>query len=546
MTRAAPNGVETPGARFARSVVGELRRHLIIPVMPTPNGRLHLGHIAGPFLKCDVLARHLRRCEREAWIVSGSDVYESYVMLKSSQTGEPPTDVARLNHHLIDRDLHSLDIIYDEWIFPLHPRWKDLHDRTQLDVLDHFEKAGKAYQRWERVQYDPFNNRFAVGCWLLGRCPVCGTNAGSYFCEACGAHFRPEEIRDPRSRDGITTVEATVSSLFLRLSNPDALREAIACLRLPADFMQAADGYLRRQTDVRLTNPGRWGVAWPAGDGDLSHVVFTYTGLFAFSLVCGSVYQQLASDPVHPFNSDSDVVTVTTFGLDNSVPYLVGVLGCALEHETYRPFDHYLVNYFLNLEGQKFSTSRNHVIWASDVVSRTSLSSDLVRMFLALISPEDGVSNLDIDALVFFANEGFGRMLHETLASASQQLSPAAVGFPPPALADAFTKTLQAQVGALSPADFSLRRAAITVEDWLKQGMLYCDTPAGAFWWLKSFALLASPLMPRLSESVWQELGHSIPLTMTAFLDHPAPHRSVVNYKHVPTSRGEILAVIAD
>lgn len=545
MTHTVSNGHDPAGARFARSIAGEPRRHLIIPVMPTPNGRLHLGHIAGPFLKCDVLARHLRRSEHKAWIISGSDVYESYVMLKSSQTGEPPAEVARLNHHLIDRDLHSLDIVYDEWIYPLHPRWKELHDSTQLDVVNYFKTSGKAVDRLERVRYDPVGNRFVVGCWLLGRCPICGADAGSYFCEACGGHFRPEELRDPQSRDGAATVEIVVNSLFLKLSNPDAVRSAIARMGLPADFVRAADAYLQRQTDVRLTNPGRWGVGWPGESGDLPHVVFTYTGLFGFSLLCGSVYQQLTSDPVHPFHPDSDVVTVTTFGLDNAVPYLVGVLGSAIEHEAYRPYDHYLVNYFLNLENQKFSTSRNHVIWASDVVSRTSLSSDLVRMFLSLISPEDQVRNLDIDALVAFANEGFGRRLHVALAAAGRHLGREAPGSPPPPLIGAFAELLQAQAAALSPSDFSLRRSAAAVEDWLARAADFSTTPDGAYWWMKSFALLAHPLMPQLGESLWHEFGHTGHPTMTAFLDQPAPRRRAVDYLHIQTSRSEILAATA-
>lgn len=513
--------------------------------MPTPNGRLHLGHIAGPFLKCDVLARHLRRSERKVWIISGSDIYESFVMLKSRQVGEPPADVALLNHHLIERDLHSLDIVYDEWIYPLHPRWKDLHDNMQRDVLTYFKCTDKAYERQERVHYDTINNRFVVGCWLIGRCPVCGADAGSYFCEACGGHFRPEEILDPHSRDNAPTAEIAVNSLFLKLSDPSAIRAAISRMNLPEDFVRAADAYLRQQADVRLTNPGRWGVRWPVGDGDLPHVAFTYTALFGFSLLCGSAYQQLAGDALHPFDPGSDVVTVATFGLDNAVPYLVGVLGCALEHEAYRPFDHYLVNYFLNLENQKFSTSRNHLIWASDIVSRTSLSSDIVRMFLCLINPEDQVKNLDVDALVFFANEGFGRKLHIALSTAGKKLRNEACGSPPLAQINIFYSLLRDQSAALSPDDFSLRRAAYMVEDWLDRATDFCDTPTGAYWWLKSLAVLAYPVMPQLGESLWQDLGHSLKPTLTAFLDQSMPHQTNAGRAHIQVSREEIIAAIA-
>ncbi|WP_181418425.1 hypothetical protein [Phyllobacterium leguminum] len=98
---------------------------------------------------------------------------------------------------------------------------------------------------------------------------------------------------------------------------------------------------------------------------------------------------------------------------------------------------------------------------------------------------------------------------------------------------------------ALSPACFSLRRAARAVEDWLERAADYCDTPDGAYWWQKSFALLAYPLMPRLGESLWQELGHNHQPTMTAFLDQPSPHRRDVERVHIQISRWEILAAIA-
>ncbi|WP_315837673.1 class I tRNA ligase family protein [Bradyrhizobium prioriisuperbiae] len=546
MTPASPDGHQTPGTHLARRLTGEPRRHLIIPVMPTPNGRLHLGHVAGPFLKCDVLARHLRRAGHEVWIISGSDAYESYVLLKSGQTGETPAEIARMNHHLIDQDLHSLDIVYDEWISPLHPQWKDLHDGMQLDVLRHFTETGKAVRRLEKVPYDPKDNRFIMGCWLLGRCPVCGANAGGYCCENCGAHFSPEEIQSPRSRGGGATSEVEVESLFLKLSDPEKIREIVSRMHLPDAFTRAADVYLQHKTDVRLTNPGRWGVAWPVAAGDLPHVVYSHTGLFSYSLTCGSVYQQLTSDPVHPFHPDSNVVTIATFGLDNASFYLIGVLGSALEHTAYRPFDHYLGNYFLNLENHKFSTSRNHVIWASDLVGRTSISSDLARMFLARISPEEWVSNLDIDELVSFVNEDFGASLQATLAAASRQIEcEVEPTSPPPALMDAFVEALKAQIAALSPNNFSLRRAVRAIEDWLASGMSYCDTPARAYWWLKSFALLVHPLMPRLGEDLWQKLGHADQPTMAKFFDETEPLRRPLNYRHTPTSREEILTATA-
>src|SRR5262245_48387840 len=94
-------------------------RYLFVPEMPTPNGRLHLGHMSGPYLRPDVLSRHLRMRGAEAYVVSGSDVYESHVELKAAQTGTTVEAVCNQFHDLIRAELDALGVEVDLYVNPL-------------------------------------------------------------------------------------------------------------------------------------------------------------------------------------------------------------------------------------------------------------------------------------------------------------------------------------------------------------------------------------------------------------------------------------------
>lgn len=98
------------------------RDHLLVPGIPSPNGALHLGHIAGPFLRMDALARYVRMRGGRVFLISGTDALESYVLHTATRTGTEPASVARRFHRLIETDLGSLDIETDAFIDPLAPR----------------------------------------------------------------------------------------------------------------------------------------------------------------------------------------------------------------------------------------------------------------------------------------------------------------------------------------------------------------------------------------------------------------------------------------
>src|SRR5262249_26165320 len=161
------------------------RKFFLTPVCLVPNGRAHLGHIAGPLLKMDVLRRHLRRSGADVKMISLSDVHEAHVLIKAYVEGTTPEAIANRFHEQIVRDLATLDVRYDARINPLDPAWSGLYRTINLDFLNGIIRAGNAAVRpeplpilaetggapasggaWRPQVGDPI-----VSGWLKGRCP---------------------------------------------------------------------------------------------------------------------------------------------------------------------------------------------------------------------------------------------------------------------------------------------------------------------------------------------------------------------------------------
>jgi len=355
----------------------------------------------------DILARHLRRFGHRVLLISGSDVHESFVLLKAHQTSETPEHICAHFHRLIHTDLKALDIVCDAFINPLGGRkWSALYRSCNLGLVRRLISQGATAIRREKFLYASAQERYIAGCWLLGTCPQCGSEAGSFFCEECGAHFRPECIREPHPRlEAGPLAWREVKCLYLQISNTQRLFASMAEMGVPEAFQQIARQYIAMQgTEIRLTQPSHWGISWQVPGEAVPQVIFTYTALLAYALTCGEIHGRLVGTGINAFHPDSGVTTLASFGIDNAVPFLIGCLGGALEHGAIKPFDYFLINYFYHLEGAKFSTSRGHAIWAGDIAASPSIGSDAVRGYLAKTNPEDHRENFDLQDFVEFVD----------------------------------------------------------------------------------------------------------------------------------------------
>lgn len=501
------------------------RKFFLMPIPPTPNGRLHLGHIAGPYLRMDMLGRYLRSQGHSVDVVSAVDGFDSYVLWKAEQEQRPPHAVVRDYHQQIANDLRALDIGVDDFLDLVQGPYAERHARNARQAVEQLVAAGVTQTIVERVLYCPHTERYMAGAWLLGQCPHCEAAAGGYFCEACGALFRPQDMLNPQPRMGDSPLQwVEVESLFLKVSDPQGLMQRMEKSGATAQIIEVIGRFLERENGlIRLTAPGDWGVAWSKDRFANPRVLFE-SG-WEYALTCAD--RSLEKDPHHPqpMLRSSDVTTLVSFGIDNAVLLLAGSVAVMDALQDYRSFDYVLTNYFYNLQGEKFSTSRLHVIWAADIVDKTPADSDAVRYFLCRESPEAGETNFAVDEFVEVVNVDLAGALNNRLDQACQALSQVeglTLAIPPAQL-----PTLQEAIGQLDLAfaldGVSVRAAWAVLHRWMRRTDLEVTQPEQAYAWLKGLAFLAAPAMPRLAESLWRRLGHEGSPTLHALYGASQP-----------------------
>lgn len=504
-------------------------RVVFSPVNLTANGRAHLGHAGGPFLRMDVLARALQRAGHDVWSGLTTDGFENHVVLGARARGEDPAAMANRFHELIRSDLEAIGIRFDRFDNPSHPENVARFAAVKDSLLDALRAGGKLALVSEQLPVDdalpdsaPIEERFAVGAWFSARCPRCHGRAGSFFCEACGAHFEPGEALEPASSRGRITHWAQSKSYFLRIDDTTALPGLWERMRVEEPFVRVAQRHLdSKGSTMRLTIPGLYGLPWSSADLVNHQICFSYSSLlYAHSLYCGERRAE-SEGGGNAFARTDDAYLIGATGIDNTIPMLVGVSGCALAQDTYRPFDRLYFNYFLSLEGSKFSTSRGHVIWAGDIAKAPNLDVDLLRVYLSEICPEERETDFRVEALVERHNWLLERV-NGGIRAATALLEPRAAA---PAFDDRLLRKLDVllreQLDALSLDSLRLSRASGPVVTWLDDGSSP-RSASEAYTWLKGLAFLGWPIMYALCEGLWQWLGHEGPPRSEDFFERPA------------------------
>lgn len=492
---------------------------VISPVNLTANGPAHLGHAGGPFLRMDILARACRRAGHRVRQVLTNDHFENHVVVKARSLGRDPAAFARENDRLIAKGLAALDITFD--LFP---------DTGDPDVLARFravaaslaealDAGGKVVLRHDPLPVDdapiagvasvdaPIEERFCIGGWFACRCPACGKPSGSFFCEACGAHYAPAEAPEPRSRRGSITGFVDSACLYLDLNPVTALSEAWQRMRIEAPFRAVAQLFLENsKPQMRLTVPGLHGLAWEDARFTDRQILFSYSSLlYAHHLLLGEFLA--AEGGGNPFMAGHPALLIGATAIDNTVPMLAGVTGCALAQTRYRSFDRIYFNHFLHLDGEKFSTSRGHVIWSHDLEGVAGLDTDILRWYLCHISPEEGAGNF-VRAECAAFHERMRAALDARLLAISAILADAseAAPEPDPTIAARIGALLAIQHDCLGGEGLRLRRFAQTLDTALAMGEAVGDAREAQAW-LRGFAILASPVMPRLAAALWHACG---------------------------------------
>ncbi|MGE0526335.1 MAG: class I tRNA ligase family protein [Bdellovibrionales bacterium] len=440
--------------------------HLIYSAPPTPNGKLHVGHLSGPYLAADVLRRYLRLRGLNAVYCSGADENQTYVPAKARQLQKDPLAVA---NEFTEKILGILSGFQARPDYFQTPHTDETYREFVRDFFSRLVKNG-ALQRKD-AQY-PFCKEcevFVHESSVSGGCPHCGETTNGNGCEACGLYNDSRDLKSPRCNlcgaDCILkSSERYVFSLAaMRARLEDVLRGKNLPLRLREYVTRLLDEGL---ADVTVTYPYPWGIPSPTHEGE---VIYEW-----FEMAAAYVYQAAQAAPTKDYAHywvDPNHKTALAFGFDNSFFYmaLVPALLWAFDERIGYP-DAFLINCFYLLDGKKFSTSRNHAVWGDEILQTEK--SDVVRLYLAFTRPEEEESNFTRREFEnFVAEVGVNRFdaLLSRLARMEIDFSdgPSALNVKGRVCLERWDLLVREAELALDPQSFSLRRWADVVLRYL-------------------------------------------------------------------------------
>ncbi|MBP5488559.1 MAG: methionine--tRNA ligase [Bacteroidales bacterium] len=363
------------------------KRTLVTAALPYANGPVHIGHLAGVYVPADIYVRYLRMRGREVLFVCGSDEHGVPITIKARQQGCSPQDIVDKYDKIISESFKGFGINFD-----VYGRTSSkIHEETASEFFKKLYDSGKFITKTTEQYYDPEAKTFLADRYIVGTCPKCG-NPDAYGdqCEKCGSTLSPEELINPKSKlSGAEPVKKETTHWYLPLQDYEQwLREWI--LEGHKEWRSNVYGQVKSWLDGGLqpravTRDLDWGVPVPV-EGAEGKVLYVW---FDAPIGYISNTRQLLPNDWEKWWKSEDTKLVHFIGKDNIVfhcivfPSMLKAYG-----DGYILPDNVPSNEFLNLEGDKISTSRGWAVWAHEYLEDFPGKQDVLRYVLTANAPE--------------------------------------------------------------------------------------------------------------------------------------------------------------
>jgi len=363
------------------------KRTLVTAALPYANGPVHIGHLAGVYVPADIYVRYLRMRGREVLFVCGSDEHGVPITIKARQQGCSPQDIVDKYNKIISESFKGFGINFD-----VYGRTSSkIHEETASEFFKKLYDEGKFVTKTSEQYFDPEANTFLADRYIVGTCPKCG-NPDAYGdqCEKCGSTLSPEELINPRSKlSGAQPIKKETTHWYLPLQDYEQwLREWI--LEGHKEWRSNVYGQVKSWLDGGLqpravTRDLDWGVPVPV-EGAEGKVLYVW---FDAPIGYISNTKQLLPNDWEKWWKSEDTKLVHFIGKDNIVfhcivfPSMLKAYG-----DGFILPDNVPSNEFLNLEGDKISTSRGWAVWANEYLEDFPGKQDVLRYVLTANAPE--------------------------------------------------------------------------------------------------------------------------------------------------------------
>lgn len=365
--------------------MSKFKRNLITTALPYANGPVHIGHLAGVYVPADIYVRYLREKGEEVVFIGGSDEHGVPITIKAQKEGVTPQDIVDRYHHIIKKSFEEFGISFD-----IYSRTSSkTHHELSSAFFKKLYNQGEFIEKTSQQFYDEQSGQFLADRYLIGTCPRCGNeHAYGDQCEACGSSLNATDLINPVSAlTGNTPQLKDTKHWYLPLDKyEDWLKKWI--LEDHKEWKSNVYGQCKSWLDSGLnpravTRDLNWGVPVPL-EGAEGKVLYVW---FDAPIGYISATKDLTPD-WEKYWKDKETRMIHFIGKDNIVFHCIIFPAMLKAEGSYILPDNVPANEFLNLEGDKISTSRNWAVWLHEYLEDFKDKQDVLRYVLTANAPE--------------------------------------------------------------------------------------------------------------------------------------------------------------
>jgi methionyl-tRNA synthetase len=364
----------------------QYNRHLVTAALPYANGPVHIGHLAGCYLPSDIYVRFLRAQKKDVLFVCGSDEHGVPITIRAMKEGTTPQAVVDKFNSIIKKSFAGMGISFD-----IYSRTSnEIHHKTAQDFFKTLYEKGVFEEKTSEQYFDSEKNVFLADRYIVGTCPNCqNPNAYGDQCEKCGSTLSPEQLINPKSAlSDATPIKKETKHWYFPLNQYEPFLKQWIVDGKKDQWKPNVYGQCKSWLDAGLqpramTRDSNWGVTVPVENAE-GKVLYVW-----FDAPIGYIS---ATKELTPHWEDywkkEDTQLVHFIGKDNIVFHCIIFPSMLKAHGDYILPENVPANEFLNIEGEKVSTSRNWAVWVDEYLKDFPDQQDLLRYVLCANAPE--------------------------------------------------------------------------------------------------------------------------------------------------------------
>ncbi len=376
------------------------KRYLVTSALPYANGPLHIGHLAGAYLSADIYVRFLRLMDKEVAFICGSDEHGAAITIRAAKEGVSPQEIVDKYHDLFKTTFEKAGISFDIY----HRTSAEIHHQTSQDFFKTLYENGEFEEKESEQYFDQEAQQFLADRYIKGTCPKCSHDAAyGDQCENCGSALSPTDLINPVSTiTGNTPTLKKTRHWYLPLNKYESwLKEWIENGKLdgkelhdPSDWKNHVLGQCKSWIDGGLhpramTRDLSWGVDVPKEiEGAEGKKLYVWLDAPIGYISATKEWAAANGKNWEDYWKDDDSAVIHFIGKDNIVFHCLIFPSILKAHGEYNLPYNVPANQFLNLEGQKISTSRNWAVWVHEFVEDMPDHIDVLRYAMVKNMPE--------------------------------------------------------------------------------------------------------------------------------------------------------------